>query len=342
MANNWMVRAGRGGIYSEDFEKGYVAIGWSDLGDLSQYATPDDLRSSYINVYGNEKPAKTSNAVAMILKFRDQIKTGDYLLSYNPETREYLVGKDQGQYSHQPDLIGDYANVRAVDWLGKVSRDKLSQKARNLLGSVLTLFSVKQFVIDEFLTILEGKPTLAEVEGACDSDDDNDGILDIVEHKGNLDLDTDKDGFPDHKDLDSDNDTCTDVIEAGFLDPDNDGFLGTLPDDVDVFGKIINESTGYTNPDDNDNNGVFDFQENQIPDPGKNNIVELCLSSLPVNLFDKLLGTPETGGTWSPSLSGGNGIFRAKHYYWIWQDGRRNHWFRCQPANGSGRSTRLR
>ena len=29
--NNWMVRAGRAGIYSEDFEKGYVAIGWSQL-----------------------------------------------------------------------------------------------------------------------------------------------------------------------------------------------------------------------------------------------------------------------------------------------------------------------
>ena len=158
-----MVRAGRGGIYSEDFEKGYVAIGWSDLGDLSQCSTQDEVRESYINHYGNDKPARTSNAVAMILKFRDQIKAGDYLLSYNPESREYLVGKDKGQYSHQPDLIGDYANVRTVDWLGKVSRDKLSQKARNLLGSVLTLFSVKQYVVDELLSILQGKPMPEEI-----------------------------------------------------------------------------------------------------------------------------------------------------------------------------------
>jgi len=27
MNNTWMIRAGRGGIYIEDFEKGYVAIG---------------------------------------------------------------------------------------------------------------------------------------------------------------------------------------------------------------------------------------------------------------------------------------------------------------------------
>jgi len=173
MTNNWMVRAGRGGIYSEDFEKGYVAIGWSALGDLSLYATQDSLRESYITKYGNDKPAKTSNAVAMILKFRDQIKAGDYLLSYNPETREYLVGKDKGQYSYQPDLIGDYANLRTVDWLDKVSRDKLSQKARNLLGSTLTLFSVKQYVLDEFLNILEGKQTLVVPTDAAREEDDD-------------------------------------------------------------------------------------------------------------------------------------------------------------------------
>jgi restriction system protein len=172
MPSNWMVRAGRGGIYSEDFEKGFVAIGWSSLGELSQYTTQDHLRESYIKEYGNDKPAKTSNAVAMILKFRDQIKTGDYLVSYNPEAREYLVGKDKGQYSHQPGLIGDYANIRTVDWLGKVSRDKLSQKARNLLGSVLTLFSIKQYVVDEFLNILEGKVVVADDSDDTESNED--------------------------------------------------------------------------------------------------------------------------------------------------------------------------
>jgi restriction system protein len=171
MASNWMVRAGRGGIYSEYFEKGFVAIGWSSLGELSQYTTQDHLRESYIQEYGNDKPAKTSNAVAMILKFRDQIQAGDYLVSYNPETREYLVGKDKGQYSYQPGLIGDYANIRAVDWLGKVSRDKLSQKARNLLGSVLTLFSIKQYVVDEFLSILEGKVVADDTDDAESNED---------------------------------------------------------------------------------------------------------------------------------------------------------------------------
>ncbi|WP_339409411.1 restriction endonuclease [Pseudomonas sp. EA_35y_Pfl2_R5] len=157
MNNAWMIRAGRGGVYIEDFERGYAAIGWSQLGDLTQYATGDSLRQKYIEVYGNDKPSATANAVAMILKFRDQITAGDHIVSYNPEAREYLLGIDQGEYLYQPDTVGDYANLRKVEWLGKVSRDQLPQKAKNSLGSTLTLFSISQEIIDVFTAVLEGK-----------------------------------------------------------------------------------------------------------------------------------------------------------------------------------------
>ncbi|WIO73864.1 restriction endonuclease [Porticoccaceae bacterium LTM1] len=162
MSNTWMVRAGRGGIISEDFAKGYVAIGWSQLGDLTQYKTDESLRSRYIEIYGNDKPSKTANAVAMILKFRDQISSGDIVVSYNPETREYMVGRDLGQYSYQPEVIEGYANLRKVEWLGSVGRDALSTKARNSLGSVLTLFAVSEEVAQEMLVVLEGRSVKQE------------------------------------------------------------------------------------------------------------------------------------------------------------------------------------
>lgn len=157
MKNAWMIRAGRSGVYIEDFEKGYAAIGWSQLGDLTQYSKIDSLRQKYIEIYGNDKPSATANAVAMMLKFRDQITAGDHIVSYNPETREYLLGIDQGEYLYQPNTVGDYANLRKVEWLGKVSRDQLPQKAKNSLGSTLTLFSINQEIIDVFSGVLEGK-----------------------------------------------------------------------------------------------------------------------------------------------------------------------------------------
>lgn len=178
MNSTWMIRAGRGGIYIEDFEKGYAAIGWSQLGDLTKYPNINSLRQKYIEVYGNDKPSATANAVAMILKFRDHITAGDHVVSYNPETREYLVGVDKGEYLYQPGTVGDYANLRKVEWLGKVSRDQLPQKAKNSLGSTLTLFSINQEIIDTFIAVLEGKAPSSQAFDADATDTEAEQLKD--------------------------------------------------------------------------------------------------------------------------------------------------------------------
>ena len=89
-----------------------------------------------------------------------------------------------------------------------------------------------------------------------DLDDDNDGILDILE----TETDNDRDGKVNSVDLDSDGDGCFDVVEAGFEDPDQDGILGSSPVEVDALGRVIS-AQGYTPPDDRDNSGSFDFLE---------------------------------------------------------------------------------
>ena len=90
-----------------------------------------------------------------------------------------------------------------------------------------------------------------------DLDDDNDGILDSIE----TDLDIDNDGIPNRFDLDSDNDGCFDVVEAGFTDGDDDGILGNSPETVDDMGLVTSGVDGYTEPNDNDNSGGYDFLE---------------------------------------------------------------------------------
>ena len=79
------------------------------------------------------------------------------------------------------------------------------------------------------------------------------------------------DNVPDYMDLDSDGDGCSDVIEAGYEDPDNDGLAGISPvfydpnaasSSADEFGRVV--FTGYdfnATPLDNNNNAVYDFQE---------------------------------------------------------------------------------
>ncbi|TVZ55207.1 putative secreted protein (Por secretion system target) [Lutibacter sp. Hel_I_33_5] len=57
--------------------------------------------------------------------------------------------------------------------------------------------------------------------------------------------DTDGDGIDDVFDTDSDNDGCPDAIEAGHLDNDNNGVLGSSPVAVDANGLVLNQG-GYS------------------------------------------------------------------------------------------------
>lgn len=155
----WMVRAGRGGIYIDQFREGIVAIGWSRLRNLNQYDTLDALREAFIEAYGNDKPSQTNNAVAMIRKFRDEVSVGDMAVTYSSDIRQYLVGKISGEYEYVPsqDEEMPYHHVRKVDWIGEVSRDILSTNTKNSLGSTLTLFNLNPDVIDELERALSGE-----------------------------------------------------------------------------------------------------------------------------------------------------------------------------------------
>ncbi len=60
-----------------------------------------------------------------------------------------------------------------------------------------------------------------------------------------LEQNNDGDAIPDHLDEDSDNDGCFDVAEAGHIDADDDGYLGSTPITVDANGMVTGQG-GYT------------------------------------------------------------------------------------------------
>ena len=85
----------------------------------------------------------------------------------------------------------------------------------------------------------------------------------------NLDSFSDGDTLADAFDLDSDDDGCFDVVEAGFMDPDNDGRLQQAPltiDDntVNNNGLVIGHNYDSV-PNDINNNNIYDFQEPHSP-----------------------------------------------------------------------------
>ena len=48
---------------------------------------------------------------------------------------------------------------------------------------------------------------------------------------------------------------------------------------------------------------------NPIPDAGDNGIAFFCTNYAPADLFLNLMGTPQLGGTWTPALASGTGVF---------------------------------
>jgi len=156
-----MVRAGEGGLLFEEFKKhGIVAIGWDDLGDLSQVQSEDEIWRRIEEEYPDEKTGWKAMTASQVSRFRFDFKEGDHVVTYDPESREYLVGSIAGPYCYD-DVRKEYQNIRKVEWMGTVKRDKLSTSSRNTLGAISTIFDVGEDVEREMMNLLTGRgPTV--------------------------------------------------------------------------------------------------------------------------------------------------------------------------------------
>jgi restriction system protein len=179
MSKWWMVRAGDNNELIPDFiTKQVAAIGWSDLGNPLNFSTRDKLIEKAHAVYPKEKPGTRINWGSQVWKFSRDIAVGDNIITYLKETREYIIGKVNQPYSYNPTMVSDYyPNVVGVKWETKrISRDHLSQGAKNSLGGVSTVFRINSWG-NEFENLLHGnQPTITIPSVTPDGSDD--GIID--------------------------------------------------------------------------------------------------------------------------------------------------------------------
>lgn len=154
----WMVRAGRKAFLIQEFEeKGYVGVGWEKIGDLSRLSSREDLTKVYAEAYADDKLGKQRINLGQIARFRFDMKKGEWVVSYNPEVRVYLIGEIISDYEYISNSPGDYNHIRKVKWLGKVNRDLLSVETKNTVGSIMTLFLLSDSAKEEFGRLLSGK-----------------------------------------------------------------------------------------------------------------------------------------------------------------------------------------
>lgn len=145
MSNWWMVRAGDHNELIDTWIKNSIAsIGWTAIGNPRDYATKIDLLEAANDVYEERKPSTRQSQMSQVWRFTNEIKIGDRILSYSKEKREYIIGTVEQEHFHDA-TIGNpnYPNHIKIRWEEKrISRDSLSQAAKNTLGSILTIFRV--------------------------------------------------------------------------------------------------------------------------------------------------------------------------------------------------------
>lgn len=151
MSSWWMIRSGRGGIYSDLFIKnGLVLFAGEHLGALPAGLSKSDLTSLMASKQPEEKPGSIRSWASQLYRFLHEVNANDFVVTYNQEQRFYYVGTVvTGDYLFKPFSDTDMAHGKVVQWKNKVARDLLSVEARNSLGAIQTLFKLPHEAVEE-------------------------------------------------------------------------------------------------------------------------------------------------------------------------------------------------
>ena len=110
----WIYSPGEGaGIWDECCEKGIMAIGWDEIGDLQQYASKTEMKQAMKEHIDPEKPY--TMAAHATWQFAHEMKPGDIVFA--KKGRSTVIGRGVVMSDYEfDDSRDDNKNVRKVNW----------------------------------------------------------------------------------------------------------------------------------------------------------------------------------------------------------------------------------
>ena len=152
----WMIRAGRGGMYAEDWlEQGIVGIGWDFGGVDITEMTRDQLRISYSALHPAMNHGQVGQAAGQAFRFASEISKGETVVTYDSGQRIYHIGKVLGSCETVND-VDNVTYIRRVEWISSAARDDLTVASKNALGSLTTVFTIPDEIMNEMLVSRNG------------------------------------------------------------------------------------------------------------------------------------------------------------------------------------------
>lgn len=179
-----MVRAERNGRLFDAFkEHSAVAIGWNEVGDLTNVKTRKAIADLVLKAWPELRPQSIAMAAGQLHRFVNEIDVGDMVVTYHPSRRVYLIGEVAGPYRYDALVDPDDAQFRPVRWQGEVSRDLLSLESRNSLGSISTLFRISNEVALELKKVMTSGQSAKVETVAASTDATEDDLFQSMESR---------------------------------------------------------------------------------------------------------------------------------------------------------------
>lgn len=174
----WLYAAGKYSVnWESDYAAGLMAIGWSDLGDLSEYASKEKIRSKLCELNGEDK--SYVHQVNATWQFVNEMKPGDVIFVKMGTKKIVGRGIVTGDYVYDPQR-GDYCNIRTVNWTDKGDWDNSST------GNIKTLTDMTPYT-----------DYVRKLQALIDGDRDKEDISDDGEQETDYEEYTEKDFLQD-------------------------------------------------------------------------------------------------------------------------------------------------
>ena len=161
-------------------ENPHVCIGWSNLGDLSDIDSKEQLSKLYEANYDKNNRGRGQD-VGQIWRFIHDMKIGDYVIF--AENSVFHIGRIDSDYCYdtteRESQDSDYKSNRKVKWLKKnISRSVLSTYLHNSLKTAMSIWTLNDYK----------SAVLDLLRGTYAKDGDTDMASEYIEPKYNTDL----------------------------------------------------------------------------------------------------------------------------------------------------------